>query len=120
MDIGIADTINRHAALLIAEYLDRLDETMIRESRLAPGTPRPWYRSSLAAAFMGENDARDADRAWLFGSLAARTPGVTFDSLPALCDWDGLFASFRAEILARRAPENPHNAAAETRPAEVV
>lgn len=102
MDAGIADTINRQAARLVALRFDGLDELWDQ-----PVHGGPWYLSPIADTFMGDNDATNADRAWLFGGLAARTPGLDFDGEPADCDWENLFANFRAEILARRDPETP-------------
>lgn len=116
MDAGIADTINRLDAQRMAVYLDRLDETL--PSTLPGG---PWHSSNLAETLMGTNDATDADRAWLVGSLAAMTPGVrAVMGGPALCDWENLFSHFRAEVLARRDPKPPHARTAEFHPCVVV
>jgi len=101
MDAGIADTINRLDVQKIAVRLDEVD------AQLLPGMilPVPWYRAAIAASLMDENDAHDADRAWLFGILASNTLGLHFDGEPADGDWDNLYANFRAEIVARRDPE---------------
>jgi len=90
MDAGIADAINRRDAQLIAQRLDTYDDGVIG---------KPWYRRPVADALMG--DDRN-DRAWLISAWATRTPGISFDGAPADCDWDNLFAHFRAEILSRR------------------
>lgn len=99
MDAGIADTINRTTARLIAENMDRLDREW--------GNATPWYLATLSVTFLGGNDATDADRAWYFGILAASTPDLDFDGIPADYDWENLFANFRAEITARRDPQTP-------------
>lgn len=101
MDAGIADTLNRHTAQLITAQLDTWDRD------LGYGRIAPWHRSSIADTLMGDNDTTDGDRAWLIGALAARTPGVEVDGIPADFDWENLFASFRAEIAARRDPQTP-------------
>ena len=111
MDAGIADTINRRDARLIAEKLDRNDLSEGSNARLFFG---PWYESPLAETIMGENASTGPDRAWLIGAFASRTPGVSFDGEPADCDWENLFAHFRAEILSRRDPQTPSVHAAET------
>lgn len=106
MDAGIADTINRRAVSLIARQLDLNDEAVghvvIR-----------WQYSAMADTLVADVPDRHADRAWLVGRLAARTPGLDFDG-PADADWENLFSHFRAEILARRDPQNPPVHAAKT------
>jgi len=109
MDAGIADTLNRHVVQLITRRLDQIDSGMDIEP------DRRWQFCHMAGSFMGENDSvSDGDRAWLFGMLAARTPGVDFDGHPADCDWENLFSHFRAEILARRDPKTPSVRVAES------
>ncbi len=68
---------------------------------------------------MSDDEATDADRAWLVGMLAPRAgiyrdtstspagAGITWDSYPACGDWENLFGHIRAEILARRDPQPP-------------
>lgn len=113
MDAGIADTINRHVAQLIAQQLDTVDAEL--------GIVFvPWQHSALADTLMGDNDSTGGDRVWLIGSFAARTPGVDFDGIPADCDWENLFSHFRAEILTRRDPKPPHARTAEFHPCVVV
>jgi hypothetical protein len=105
MDAGIADTINRRDARLMALRLDTLDqETYLN---YFSGVSTPWYRSPMADTLMGENAATNSDRAWLVGLLAASTAHLAFDGTPADCDWDNLFTHLRAEILARRDPQTP-------------
>ena len=101
MDAGIADTINRHVAELVAQHLDTMD-AQLRTGMILPGDLNPWYDSPLAETFIGTNGATGADRAWQFVTLAARTPGLHFDGTPADCDWDNLFTHFRQQIMARR------------------
>lgn len=98
MDAGIADTINRRTAQQTAKHLDLNDF-------LAGLTADPWHNAPMAQTLMGENPASNADRAWLVGALAAKTPGLHFDGTPADADWENLFTHFRAEILARRDPQ---------------
>lgn len=98
MDAGTADTINRRTAQRTAEYLDLNDF-------LAGLTGDPWHDGPMAQTLMGENPASNADRAWLVGALATKTPGLDFDGTPADADWENLFTHFRAEILARRDPQ---------------
>lgn len=114
MDAGIADTLNRRTARLIAENLDQLDK------QWASVNGDPWPLAIIAHTFMGENASTPDDIRWYVGVVAAGTPGLDWDGEPADCDWGSLLSSLRAEILARRAPEAPHSAAAEIRPAEVV
>jgi hypothetical protein len=106
MDAGIADTLNRHVAQLIAKQLDKVDEQM-RANGTRMTSSEGWHHGHMADTLMGDNDATDGDRAWLVGMFAARTPGVDFDGHPADCDWENLFSHFRAEILARRDPQTP-------------
>jgi len=117
MDAGIADTINRRDVQLIVAQLDSID------AGLRDGTPGaawyrsdwgPWHLAPIASTLLCEGPATAADRAWLVGTLAARTPGVNFDGNPAECDWENLFAHFRAEILSRRDPQTPSVHVAET------
>lgn len=105
MDAGIADMLNRQAARMVARNMDRLDT--------AWGNTVPWYRAGLSETFLASNDATDSDRAWYFGVLAARTPGIDYDGTPADCDWENLFSHFRAEIEARRDPQSHSARAAE-------
>lgn len=105
MDFGVADTINRHVARIIAARLDQVDADMDRGIR-NPANLRPWHSSPLADVLMAETPGGRSDRAWLIGQLAARTPDVAFDGTPADADWDNLFSHFRAEILARRDPDS--------------
>lgn len=97
MDAGIVDTINRQAASVVAKNLDRLDAAWEVE--------KPWHQATLSETFLSEDTSTDVDRAWYFGMLAARTPGIDLDGIPADCDWENLFSHFRAEILARRDPK---------------
>lgn len=99
-DAAIADTLNRHAAQLIARQLDSVDRS------LALIGITPWAFSPIAETLMGENATTSGDRAWLVGLLAARTPGLDFDG-PADADWENLISHLRAEILARRGPRTP-------------
>lgn len=101
MDAGIADTINRTDARRIAERMDEVDKAILPGMLL----PKPWYRSSMAATLMEENNTSDLDRSWLVGSLSSTTVGLHFDGQPAQCDWDNLFSHLRAEILSRREAE---------------
>lgn len=91
MDFGVADTINRIFAKKLTDGLDEL-------------YPR-WHepQSPVAATLMGDS----SDRAWLVGFLVQPIPDLEIDSTPADEDWDNLFSHLRAEILARREPENP-------------
>lgn len=106
MDAGIADTINRQTAKLIASYLDAIDKTY---------SFSPWHLAPIADTFMGDNDSTDTDRAWLVGTIAtqasrknlAETETIRWDSYPADGDWDNLFANLRAEVRARRDPKTP-------------
>ncbi len=109
MDAGIADTVNRHDARLIAERLDRVDADRRGFDDFV------WYRSPVADCLMGDSSSR----AWVVSPLAVRTPGVTFDGAPADGDWENLFSNIRAEILARRDPEHDPVCAAES-PCEMV
>lgn len=96
MDPGIADTLNRQTARLIAGHLDSIDKHL-------GFTETPWYVSPIAASLMGETAATDGDRAWLIGALYPRTQGrFPSDGYPADGDWEMLFGNIRAEILARR------------------
>ena len=98
MDAGIADTINRQTARLIARKLDMIDaELGFRDSN-------PWCNGPLADTFMGTNGATDADRTWLVFALAAKRDGIGLDyrSYPADSDWENLFASLRNEVIGRR------------------
>lgn len=106
MDAGIADAINRQTAARISARLDGVD-IELRGNMLLPGQLKPWHIGPMADTLMGENDAKDADRAWLVGTLASNTPDVHFDGGPADEDWENLFSHFRAEILARRNPRDP-------------
>jgi len=112
MDAAIADTINREDARKIAARFDQIDE------HLLPGMllPEPWYNASMAQSLMGENDATNADRAWLVGQITTNIPGLRFDGEPADGDWENLFTNIRAEIEARRArdPKTPPAQAAAT------
>lgn len=102
MDAGIADTINRRFADLFAEHLDSIDADLGFHEH-------PWHLSPIAASLMGENDATDADRAWLVGMLIHNSPDLDIDGHPADADWENLFTNIRAAIEARRTrePENP-------------
>lgn len=113
MDSGIADTLNRQTAALIASTLDENDIDLGFEN------PAPWYRAPVAATFMGESDATNADRAWLTGRVLGRLKPETY---PADGDWEMLFGAIRAEILARRDrdPKTPHADAAEVQTGGVV
>lgn len=115
MDAGIADTLNRRIACDLALNLDEIDQHL-------GFTDEPWYRSSIAATFMGENPAAtDADRAWLLGQLYSQgTTGPRFDGEAADGDWENLFTHIRAEITARRDPQSPTGQAAETCLSRVV
>lgn len=116
MDAGIADTINRRDAQLIARKLDAVDMNVA-----LPGvTWLRWPHSAMADTMMAANAATESDRAWLVGALAARTPNVTFDGSPADCDWENFYSHMRAEILARRDPKNPPAVPAEIRPGGVA
>src|SRR5512143_1432421 len=95
MDAGIADTLNRRDARLIAEFLDALD------ARLS-GDRKPWYVGPMGAAFTTGDEASNGYRAWLIGKHAWRIPELHFDDAPADADWENLFSHFRAEIQARR------------------
>lgn len=103
-DAAIADTLNRHAAQLIARNLD------FEDSVLLPGQTEPdpaWYTRRMADELVGTSPVVTLGRqAWQIGILASRTPGLDFDS-PADCDWENLLSHFRAEILARRDPQAP-------------
>lgn len=105
MDAGIADTLNHRTARLVAEHMDKLDVLWF-------STMNPWYEAVMSQAFLGENDATDADRAWYFGILSTVILGEAVE--PADGDWENLFANFRAEILARRDPQTPPVRAAQT------
>jgi hypothetical protein len=113
MDAGIADTLNRHAARLIAEHLDGVDTRL-------PLVRLPWYMRRAVDVFFSPHASDNGYRAWLIGRDAARTPGIDFDGTPADCDWENLFSHFRAEILARRDPQTPPAGMAETLPGSVV
>lgn len=106
MDAAIADTINRLTAEKITKHLDLLDWFMMAR--------KPWHTSAVADALMGTSASGNADRAWLVGILASRTPEVPFDGVPADCDWDNLFSHLRTEILARRNPQTLLVCAAES------
>lgn len=108
MDFDIVDTINRRDVTKITARLDALDLPAYG------GTGIPWYRAPMADTLMSETDGSRPDRAWLVGQLAERTPGIAFDGAPADCDWDNLFAHFRAAILARRDPDSSPARTAET------
>ena len=112
MDAGIADTLNRHVVLLITKHLDAIDRGM-------PVPEIRWPTSAMADTLMSDGPDSNGDRSWLVGFLAARTPGIDFDGLPADCDWDNLFSHFRAEILSRRDPKLPSVRAAQS-PCEMV
>jgi hypothetical protein len=112
MDAGIADAINREDARLIALAFDATDQP--HAPYLYSYVPQPWYNGPMAATIMGENAATDGDRAWMLGSLASGIPGVRFDGAPADCDWENFYTHLRAEITARRDPENPPAKVAET------
>lgn len=96
MDSDIASAINRQTARLVAEHLDELD--------IAHANLTPWHLAPIAATFLGDNAATNADRAWLFGLVAAGLTAGLWDGEPADADWDGLFSDLRAEIVARRDP----------------
>jgi hypothetical protein len=113
MDAGIADTLNRRVVQLIVKQLDTIDLSM-------PVPEIRWPGSAMADTLMGTGPDTNGDRAWLVGFLAARTPDIDYDGNPADCDWDNLFSHFRAEILARRAPETPNAETAEIRSCAVV
>lgn len=102
MDSAIADTLNRLDAQKIADKVAILDDL--------------WYEGKLAATFLG---TQNPDRAWLVGRMAPGIPGLHFDGAPADCDWENLFNHLRAEILARRDPQNPPVRRVET-PCEMV
>jgi hypothetical protein len=134
MDAGVADALNRRAVRLIVEHLDDFYTPKYNDRRntctcvhCAPFLDarhgngcvgfhcsgscvrvptRPWFQAPIADTILGTNDATNADRAWLVGTFAAKTPGLDFDG-PADADWENLFMHFRAEILARRDPQNP-------------
>ncbi len=108
MDAGIAATINDRTARAIANHLDLLDWFcgIVGDETTEAGTP--WQRTKMADRFMDEKAVSNGERAWLLGALAVKTPGVDFDGIPADCDWEGIFATFRAEIAARRGPKTPH------------
>lgn len=112
MNFGIMDVINRRVAQAVAQHMDLIDEQAPMEEIVAM-TGKGWYDSPMSDTFMGTNDATDADRAWLFGMFAARTPDVDIDTIPADFDWENLFSAFRAEILARRDPSTCLACAAE-------
>lgn len=109
MDAGIADTINRIDAQLMCERLDALDHEWRNKE--------PWYGRKWADALAVGASASPqalADRSWVVGAIAARTPGLNFDGSPADADWENLFSHFRAEIEARRNPRGPETPPAET------
>ncbi len=112
MDAGIADTINRQTARVFARYLDSIDH------ELGFHSSNPWHRSPIADTLMDDNDATNADRAWLVGAIATKArPGRIFslpsDNYPADGDWENLFSNIRAEILTRRDPQTSPARAAE-------
>lgn len=113
MDTGIVDTINRRWAALFAAHLDSIDTGL-------GFTRQPWHTSPIAASLMGENDATDADRAWLVGSLSACAADLDIEGCPADADWENLFSHIRAEILARRESGNPTSRVSEIEPSQVV
>lgn len=98
MDAGIGDTLNRLFAQTICGYLDAYDTDLAHDN----DDPR-WYNRQFADTLVSDDPKTHANRAWLVGFLAARTPGVDWDGQPSDCDFDNLFSHFRAEILARRA-----------------
>jgi hypothetical protein len=98
MDSGIADTINRLVAQKVTAHLDQID------ARLMPLDARPWFAAPIGDTLIGTGPATNADRAWMIGHLAARTPDLSFDGVPADYDWENLFSHFRAEVEARRDP----------------
>jgi hypothetical protein len=112
MDAGIADTINRRDAQLLAEFLDALDTRL-------PDDRKPWHLGPMGEAFLDEQ-ASNSYRAWLFGKHAYRIPSLAFDGNPADGDWDNLFQHFRAAVLARRDPKSPPAGAAAIQPSGVV
>lgn len=109
MDAAIADTINRRDAQVIAAHLDTLD--------LDWSNAGPWHDAPFADMLLGTQLSGNAERAWIFGFLAAGTRNVArevaFDGAPADCDWENLFSHIRAEILARRDPKSHPVRAAE-------
>jgi hypothetical protein len=105
MDAAVADTINRMDAARIAKQLDLLDWFA------GPGVR--WATSIIANTLMGDLPTSNADRAWLVGVLAARTPDVVFDGAPADCDWENFFSHLRTEIESRRNPQTSSVCAAE-------
>jgi hypothetical protein len=119
MDAGIADTLNRQIAQRIAKHLD-LTDWFCMSTPGALDNFTPWHLSNMAATFMSENRTTNADRAWLLGALAVKTPDVDFESIPADCDWENLFSHLRAEITTRRDPETLRCEATEDRHAGVV
>jgi hypothetical protein len=109
-DPGIADTLNRQTARLLVRRLDSIDQFLGFRNN-------PWFRCPIAATLMGENDASDADRGWLIGSLLPDTGNtLTHDSYPADGDWENLLSHIRDEITSRRErdPQAPLVRAAET------
>lgn len=90
-DSVIADTINRHNAALLVASLDALDDRWQLP---------PWYRSSISLVLMSDNPKTNSDRAWLYGSLVAKIPGV--DPIAADGDWENLFSYIRTAIQDRR------------------
>lgn len=110
MNFGIADTINRRDARLIAEHLDRIDGPYTDR----PTIRQPWPVTRLGELLAGEVPASTSARVWTLVTIAAKVEGLTFDCAPADCDWDGFFTYLRAEILARRDPQTPSVCGAES------
>lgn len=103
MDAGIADTINRRDARLIADRVYLADAFT--------------GDTGLADVFLSDDRAR---KAWLLGRMAPGIPGLSFDGAPADADWDSLFSNIESLILIRRDPKPPHARSAATRPGVVV
>lgn len=111
MDAGVADTLNRIDAQLMARKMDSADRfQQIRRPFLTA-----WYTRHYADMIVANAPQSRADIAWFIGTLAGRTPDVQFrDGIPAGdADWDNLISHFRAEILARRDPKSHPACAAE-------
>lgn len=102
MDAEIADTTNRRDAWRIAKHLDLLDYFCGIRGNKTPAAGAPWYRSNMAETLLADGPDTNSDRAWLLGALAIKTPGLTFDGVPADCDWPGMFSWIRFEITCRR------------------
>lgn len=121
MDAGIADTMNRQLARVIARHLDSVDRDLGFDTE-----GNPWHEAPISATFLDDTPEFASDRSWLVGMIATRaqfttsTSDLSFDAYPADGDWENLFSCIRAEILARRDPKTPPAPGAETSPSSVV